>query len=345
MNQKMNNQPLSPPKNRAWWLQLTAPPGTDQYALAPNRVERDRLRKAGLISGIAPFVFFAPLLLSAQIKSPAASFAIIICIIAAIVALCFNRAGWQKTAALCLILALDAAIENALLHAPGGLGLVWLSTFDLFILPLFLAGMLLSQRIIWLFLALHIALILGDIFFLPHTAQMTSYMHDWGATVVFAQPLILEIGMCLLCFFQVRSTDQAVTRADRAEELANLEHQIAQEKQQLEADIQKLSEALSYAANGRSIVQTNIETGKTLWPLALQVTTLLTRLKNSRQSDTALRQAETDVAMLAEVIRAMRLGRRAVWPTPNGGIVDGLILELRNTISPKMPPSHEAEKQ
>src|SRR5690242_719735 len=49
-----------------WWLRLTAPPGAVQYDMAPSPEARDRLRRAGLTSAVAPFVALAPFLLSAQ---------------------------------------------------------------------------------------------------------------------------------------------------------------------------------------------------------------------------------------------------------------------------------------
>lgn len=329
----MITQKHSTDHNHSWWLRLTAPPGTESYSTFPDRSQRDRLRKAGLISYVAPFIFFAPLLLSAQATDPSTSIAIVVCMIAALVALFLNRKGLQKSAAILLILAMDIVIENALLRAPGGLGDAWLLTFDLFLFPLFLPAMLLSRQAIWFFLVLHIACILGDFFLLPHSADLNILIQHWGLSIAFARPIILELGIGLLCFFQVRSTDQAISRADQAENVAQLEHQIAEEKQLLEVDIQKLSEALSQAANGR-FFKTEVQTGKTLWPLASQINTLLARLRTSRQSDVVLRQRDIDISRLLEAIRATKAGQRAVWPVPNGSPLDPLITELRDTLAP-----------
>ena len=191
---------------------------------------------------------------------------------------------------------------------------------------------------------------LGDFFLLPHTNDLTLLTQQWGTTIAFARPLILEIGIGLLCFFQATSTIRRISRADQAEDIAKLEHQIVEEKKQLEADIQKLSEVLSYAANGRTITHANVETGKTLWPLASQVNNLLARLKTSRQSDAILRQTEADVARLTEVVHATRSGQHVVWPIPNGGIIDPLLTELRGaalpqTSTPTPSPSPRIEKR
>ncbi|GLV53426.1 hypothetical protein KDH_02800 [Dictyobacter sp. S3.2.2.5] len=324
------NDSLSFPENTSWWLRLTAPPGTQSYDIIPDRKARDRLRKAGLISGVAPFVFFAPLLLAGQAADPSTLTAIGVCMAASVVALVFNRLGQQTVAALLLILAMDAVIESALLRAPGGLGDAWLLTFDLFLLPLFLPGMLLSRNAIWFFLVLHVAFILGDFYLLPHSADLDTLVAHWGQSVAFARPLILEIGIGLLCFFQVRSTDQAIARADRAEEIAALQRIIADQKEQLEADIYKLSEVLSQAANGRFNVRADVERGNILWRVASQTNMLLTRLQTSRQSDAVLKQTEIEVARLIDAIRASKRGEQVIWPLPSGGLADGLIAELRN---------------
>lgn len=328
----MNAQRLMP-ENQSWWLRLTAPPGTEMYAMIPDRQQRDRLRKAGLISGIIPFVFFAPLLLSGQANDPGTLIAIIVSMITAIVALFLNRARFQTIAAILLIISMDVVIENALLQAPGGIGNAWLLTFDLFLLPAFLSGMLLSRRAIWFFLALHVTLILGDYFLLPHTQDLTLLIKQWGLTVGFVRPLILQIGLALLAYFQIRSTDQAVARADKAEEIAKLEHQITEKNKEVEIGIRELSGVLTHAANGQFNVQANIKQGQVLWQLASQVNNLLTRLKTTRQIDATLRQADVEVARLTQAVQATRAGKSVVWPLPSGSIIDPLITELRNIFS------------
>ena len=92
----MDQQHLSSHQNNSWWLRLTAPPGTETYATFPDRAQRDRLRKAGLISGVAPFCFFAPFLLAGQASDPSTRIAIAVCMIAAIIALFLNRGGFQN---------------------------------------------------------------------------------------------------------------------------------------------------------------------------------------------------------------------------------------------------------
>lgn len=339
----MNTQHLMP-ENQSWWLRLTAPRGTETYAMIPDRQQRDRLRKAGLISGIIPFVFFAPLLLSGQANDPGTLIAIIVSMITAIVALVLNRAGFQTAAALLLIFSMDGVIENGLLRAPGGIGNAWLLTFDLFLLPAFLSGMLLSRRAIWLFLTLHVSLILGDFFLLPHTEDLTLLIQQWGLTVGIARPLILQIGLALLSYFQIRSTDQAVARADKAEEIANLEHQIAEKNKEVEIGIRELSGVLTHAANGQFNVQANIKQGQVLWQLASQVNNLLARLKTSRQLDATLRQADVEVARLTQAVQATRIGKSVVWPLPSGSIIDPLITELRNLFSSQSKTIQETQQ-
>jgi hypothetical protein len=318
----------------SWWLQLTAPPQTQDYATASSYSERDRLRKAGLISGIAPVIFFAPLLLMGQATvDPITITSILACMVTAILVLILNRQGKQTLAALLLIAILDAVIEIALIRAPGGLGDAWLLTFDLFLFPLFLPGMLFSRRAIWFFLALHIACILGDFYLLPHTPDLDTLITHWGQSVAYARPILLEIGLGLLCFFQVRSTDQAIVRADRAEELASLEREISAQKQQLEMEIQRLSEALTLAANGHFNARVTAQPGNILWDVENKLNTLLTRLQSSRHDIAQFRQTEVDVARLREAVSRSRQGEQAIWPLPNGGILDGLIAEVRLTLT------------
>lgn len=326
-------------QERNWWLRLTAPPGASQYEKAPSHQERERLRRSQLTSWTAPFVFIAPLLLLQQAQSGdiGTTAAIGILMATSVVALIFNRAGKQMVAALLLILAMDAVIEGALLTAPGGLGAGWLLTFDLFVIPLIAAGVLLGRRFLWGFMVLHIACILGDFYLLPHTPDLVALINQWhGPTVAFARPLIIQLGGGLLSFIEVRSTDQAIVRADRAELVASLQEaierdrqRIAEENRQLEAGVHEIVNILAQAANGHYAMRASLPQNSALWQIAVSLNTLFTRLQSSKQNEAALRQMEPEILRLREALQATMRKQPAVWPLPSGGPLDPLIRDLR----------------
>ncbi|MGH2507322.1 MAG: hypothetical protein ACRDHZ_07940, partial [Ktedonobacteraceae bacterium] len=238
-------------KRRGWWLRLTAPPGADEYSQVLDQAEREHLRHAQLTSYIAPFVFIVPLLFIQQAFDAGTAVGITVVMSMSVLAILCNRAGQQVIAALLLVLSMDVVLEGTLITAPGGLGSGWLLTFDLFVIPLIIVGVLLNRRFLWIFMLLHITCILGDFYLLPHAPDLIALIALWhGPTVVFVRPIILQIGGYLLGWLAVRSTDEAIVRADRAEVVADLQKSIVQEKKQLEDAIQELLVVLTHAANG-----------------------------------------------------------------------------------------------
>jgi hypothetical protein len=313
-----------------WWLRLTAPASAQQYDQANNHLTRERLRRSQLTSWTAPFVFFAPLLLIQQAGDPGTLVAIIVLTSISLLALVLNRAGKQTLAALLLVLSMDAVIEGALITAPGGLGSGWLLTFDLFIIPLITAGVLLHRQFLWFFMLLHISFILGDFYLLPHGPDLEALIKAWnGPAIAFARPIIIQIGGSLLSFIQVRSTDQAIIRADRAQFVAQLQQSIVKQKEELDAGIREILSILTRAANGEFTLHISLPQENILWQIAAALNNLFTRLQRSRQAEMLLRQVEQEAAQLTVALQTEQSGLPAKWPQPNGGPLDPLIRQLQ----------------
>ncbi len=327
-----------------WWLQRTAPAGTLDYGHAPTHQMRERLRRAGLTSFVALFVCIAPLLLLQQAMSDSGTaIGISVLITFALFSLVLNRFGMQTIAAILLIFSMDVIIEGTLLTAKGGLGVGWLLTFDLFVIPLITTGVLLSRNYLIVFMLLHIIFILGDFYALPHTSDLEALIALWhGPTIAFARPIIIQIGICLLSFIQVRSTDQAIARADRAETIAVLQQSIEEQNQRLQGAIQEILKALVAAANGRFATRVSLSQDNILWQIAYKLNTLFERLQSAKNTQATMQQTEIDARRLIEAIRSAQAGQYTPWPTPTGGPLDPLLQEVKNMfVSQKASQSSE----
>jgi hypothetical protein len=326
----------------SWWLRLTAPPGAANYdQVSSDPREREYLRRAGLTSIIAPFIFIAPLLLLQQ----AADFGILAAtaglMLIVVIALILNRTGKQVPAALLLVLAMDGAIEGALLSA-GTLASGWLLTFDLLAIPLVAVAVLLSRRFLWAFMILHIAFILGDFFLLPHAKDLNDLIILWhGPAIAFARPVIVQIGLALLSNLSVRSTDQAISRANRAEEVAVLEHEIANSKQQLERDAQILREALAQIASGNFKVRAQVPQGTVLWDIASSINNMLLRFERYGMSEYELNRTKKEAQHLASALDDLAGGRPPLWPARTGTLLDPIIERLALLTGSAPNRSHE----
>ena len=323
-----------------FWLRLTAPAGTSNYEKASSRHERERLRHAGLTSYIAPFVLIAPLLLLQQASGNLITqIGIVILMATACVALIFNRLGHQTLAALLLVLSMDAVIQGSLITA-GSLSTGWLLTFDLFVIPLICAGILLSRKYVWIFMIIHISCILGDFYLLPHAPDLQTLIQVWhGPTVAFARPVIIQLGAGLLSFVEIRSTDEAITRAEKAEFVTKLQHQIRLEKMALETGIQEIVRILANAANGNYTIQSQLPRENLFWQVIQVLNTLFSRLQNARQNELKLNHTSQEIAGLLESLHAAKRGQSPMWPKPSGGLLDSVLYELRGETPPSLSSS------
>ena len=328
------------------WLRLTAPAGATAYYSAPTLTDRERLRRAGLTSAVAPFVFIAPLLLVQQAGDPGTTAAIVALMLVAPVALVLNRLGNQVAAALLLVIAMDVVIEGALVTAKGGLGAGWLLTFDLFIIPLVTVGVLLSRRFLWVFATVHVAFILGDYYLLPHAPDLIALVQLWhGAAIAYARPIIIQVGGGLLSFIEVRSTDQAIIRADNAELLAAKEHELATQRQQLEMGVQQILETHVRIANGDYSARAPVIQDSLLWQVAGSLNNLMSRIQKSAYAEHQLRRTEDELRRLAGAIDDAQAGKRPIWPAPSGTAADLIIERVTGRNRPAMPGSYAPGQQ
>lgn len=244
------------------WLNLTAPPRPDGLLSLP---QRERIRKAELTSySILAVFFFLLILVSDTITQPSARLAIIAMAIGLCVAAVLNRLGWTRTAAYLVPSLLMLLIMVAVVLAPGGLSWAWLPTYDLLTIPIFLSSIILDRRAPWFLAPIGIAFILFDyshqtrsIINIPgvvnfdHLAYSEQTLGWWGMV---NRHVALVFFAAFFGWIGARSVELAITRADRAEEIARLEESVAQAEaertRQLNNFIQELLDAFVAQANG-----------------------------------------------------------------------------------------------
>ncbi|EFH87229.1 HAMP domain-containing protein [Ktedonobacter racemifer] len=124
------------------------------------------------------------------------------------------------------------------------------------------------------------------------------------------------------------STDQAISRADRAEDIAALEHEIANSKQQLEKDAQTLRDALAQIASGNFKVKAQVPRGTVLWDIARSINNMLQRLERYGMSEHELNRTRQEAQVLASALDDLAAGRRPLWPGRSGTLLDPIIDRL-----------------
>lgn len=309
----------------AFWLNLTAPPRPEGFLSLP---ERERIRKAELTSySILAVFLFLLTLVSDTITQPSARFAIIAMAIGLCVAAVFNRAGWTRLAAYLVPLLLMALIMAAVVLAPGGLSWAWLPTYDLFAIPVFLSSIILDRRAPWFLAPIGIAFILLDyalqsrsfinipgVVNFDHLAYSQQTLGWWGMV---NRHVALVFFAALFSWLGAGSVEAAITRADRAEEIAKLKEAVAQSEaertEELNNFVQELLDAFVAQANGTErYVQVPAD-----HPMASTVQFLNQRLKRlheiSHVDTWRARQVLTAMHVLEE--RLIQVARGALPPT------------------------------
>jgi len=145
----------------------------------------------------------------------------------------------------------------------------------------------------------------------------------------------LQIIVAFVTYLWVTGAQQAIQRADRAEEIAALEqreierqqHEIEQ-KQQLDIGIQQILQTHVQVANGNFSARAPLGRENVLWQIAYSLNNLLARLQGYHQMQ---EQVQRNRAAITYLVQAIQQAKRKGIPLQverTGTPVDALILEL-----------------
>jgi hypothetical protein len=327
------DRPIAPgqePHRPNFWLRLTS-----AVAYLPQKTveQREQVRRNRLASWIILGMFVLVILLSpAGIGSPSTAAAIVIAFVGLIVCSIFNHAGWTTAAGIFLVVLIDAAIFGALAGGSGGLEVVDLPAFDLLAISVVVAATILPRMAAFIVAICNCILIVTSFLLLPEGPDLMHQVAALGTIALLARPIALQILLAIVAYLWVRGVDEQVRRADRAEEMAALEHAYAVQRQQLEIGVQQILQTHVRIANGDYNARAPLTQDNVLWQIAVSLNNLVTRLRTSSQeagqAAYELARQNDEIQRLAMALRDLQANRRPVWPAPTGTAVDQLILIL-----------------
>lgn len=319
-----------------WWLNLTAPPVPDHVLQIS---ERERLRKAELTSFsiIAVFAFLIALV-SNSLEDPATAQAVGIMAVGLFIAALLNRTGRTRIAAYLIPSLMMLVILGAILGA--GLDALTLPAYDLFVLPIFLTSLTGNRRAPWIFTFIAIAIIIADFTLQQHgvingatppngratnfdSIQYWTGIFNWWGMINRHVALAFFAGF--FGWLGSRSVDNAIARADRAEEVAEFERRELESKRQIELAAQHLLEVHTRVANGDFNSRAALDRGNVLWSVGQSLNNLLQRLQRQGQAEYQLRRTEEEAQRLATALDEVNAGRYPLWPARANTVVDLLI--------------------
>jgi hypothetical protein len=257
-----------------------------------------------------------------------------------------NRMGVVTGAGTLLVALLVVSVAAALLTFPLGLSVDTLPAYDLLVAGVVAAATVLPRQATFLVAGFNIAFIVGDFYLQPHYANLDEVLHDThlypsplvATASLLGRPIALQILVAVVAYLWVRGTDEAIRRADRAEEIASLEHVIADQKRQLDMGIQQILQTHVRAANGDFGARAPTNQENVLWQIASSLNNLLARLQRAGQAEHQLHRTEEELRRLASALDDAQSGRPPLWPAPSGTAAD-LIIDRLARLARRSGPS------
>ncbi len=337
-----------------WWYRYTAPVLPEVGA---SFEVRELARRGRLASTIMFFLGFILLFLVGPIGifGPNHQILFVALGLLVLIAICspLNRAGHVNAAGLIISLSVNLGIWSSILRSPGGLTPDSIAIFDLLVFSeVFVASLL---PINWVFPDALANMIFSYIVltYWPRTPLLAQIMHGGGYFTILSRPLQIHLIVTVVLYLWVRSATQAIRRADRAEEIAKLQHDIAaqehaivEEKRQLDTSIKDIVQTHMQVSNGNMSVRVPLREGSTLWPVAVSLNNLLSRMQrlqsveqelqrmtprlhHAAQIEHELQRVQTAMKQLYEALHMAEDTLKPIRAVKTGTSVDGLAHELQ----------------
>jgi hypothetical protein len=317
------------------WLRLTSS-GWDTPQVTVG--QREMARRSRLVSWIIlGLIVIDIVLIPAGFTDMPTLIAILLAAVGLIVAAVLNRASLVTFSGSLLVLLVMGAVLGAVIGASPGLDTIYLPAYDLLAIAVVLAASILPRFAAFVVATLNIALITSDFFLQDKTGDLLRQFQAEGALPLIARPIALQIIIATVAYLWVRGTDEAIRRADRAEEMAQLEHEFAEQRRQLEVSAQQLLEAHVRVANGDYTARAPLSQDNVLWQVAASLNNLITRIQRAGDAEFKLRRTEEEMMRVVAAIDDANGGRRPLWPAPTGTVVDELLRRVASGQRPRQP--------
>jgi methyl-accepting chemotaxis protein len=291
------------------WLRLTTPPLTGR--LLATR-EREALRRSRLLSTLQLTAVILMAVLVPRGFLPVldpgtllgiAGFAIIV-----LASMVLNRRGHVLAAGSLFTGGLALAIAGSQLATPSGkIGFEDLAGYDLLVIPLIVASILLPSRASIILWAASASFVVLDLGLAQHGASLDAYLPSGLPAFarvypVAVYPVVLTAVVAVISWLAARSVDRALHEVDRTAELERAYALMAEQKRRLEEAIGAIQQVHARVANGDLGARAPTPSGDPLLLLAVSLNLTLDRLARSTMSAVNLEAMEQEMAILSRYI-------------------------------------------
>jgi hypothetical protein len=273
----------------AWWYQFSLPQREPDVTPA----ERERSRYARLTSAFSLLILLisVPLTINTAINRVKASGPLfgVIGLACVLLAIAFNKWGYNRVAAFLLLLYPTIIAGGALMRDP--LDPAFVPVFCALSITVILAGSLMPPIFAVVVAVMNCGIITADAVLQRHTAYYDQMMSTGGASLVFGVPILMQIIVAVVIYVIMNNLITTIRRADRAEEIVALQKEIVehqrrrvQEQQQLEEGIAEIAQVYAAVANGDLETRVPLAADSILWQIAVPLNNLLSRASQWKKS-------------------------------------------------------------
>ncbi len=335
------------PRWFAWWYRLSCLPEPSPSA---PLAQREIYRRARLVS---LFIFLMQLFVITSLPAgfsgtnPLLAIVLLFAFVANVIAMVCNRNGLVTIAGLLVVFNVEISIGTNIITTPHGLSLSVMPLFDILVIPLVLAASLLPTGFVFLFAALNSIFAVAGTLLLPHSPDLATALKTSAFGLV-SLPIFIQIILAIIAFFWVRGANQAIARADRAEQIALLEHEVSQSRQELAEQNERLEVAVRAIA--RALMQANqndryprIPTeGNVLWEIAGPVNNMIARFHRLRTTEAEHQQYLKELTMLLSALRTAQVTNKPpqLPVGQNGYVLTPLYIEIDRLFREKGYATH-----
>jgi len=272
-----------------WWYRLTSPPEIPN----PTLEQRDLTRRSKILSALALFLAGLLLLVAVvAITGPNKQILMTVYVLYPTIMVCLvlNRFRHIHLAGTLLALAIVGGMYFTLTMTAYVRGGLTPNDKDILYLPFFgelVVAALLPSLAVFLVGALNTSVSLFFLYDAPHTPAFSAMLVGGASSITFR---IVEIHffVCLVCWIVSTWTLISVKQANRATELARLEHDLRteataklQQKSQVEQGINAIIQVHTQVANGQLGARVQLSGENSLWQIAVPLNNLLGRYQKT----------------------------------------------------------------
>ena len=323
----------------AFWYRLAAFDPPKGRSATPSEREKVRASRFASIILVIQFVgIFVPVI---PVVLAAPNHAIVFpwlisCILALFVALVFIKKGYLLIAGFLMVASIEVTMVVKILTIPGGISIFYLTQFDILIQPILIAVALLPAWSAFAVALFNMGFILLALSLGLHAPDLTVALHTPSQVgEIFSVPNANQLLTAVFTFLIVRNLRVALKRADQAEQVAKLEHMVAEQAQQSRAHTQQLQEGVEaivepihLVSRGNMNARVHLPTDNMLWAIGKQVNLFIERYQAARLAEIKLEALSKVITWYSNEIYQAARQKRPIQIQRTNTVFDGVLMAL-----------------